>query len=46
MFSLKPEHASALREEAFKRATAAGRSQLDTGAILREILDTWIAKRR
>jgi hypothetical protein len=41
---VKPEHWERLRAEAFKRAAAAGFGRPDASAVLRELLDAWVAK--
>jgi hypothetical protein len=43
-FTIDPRHWEALRREAFKRAADAGSGKPDASAVLREILDAWIAK--
>jgi hypothetical protein len=45
LFTITPAQDKALREEAFKRATAAGSRKPDASAVLREVLDAWLAKR-
>ncbi len=42
--SLDPRHLAALRAEALRRAAAAGSGRLDASAVLRELLDAWLAK--
>lgn len=46
MVVITPAQDRALREEAFKRAQAAGLTRPDASAVLREVLDAWLAKRR
>jgi len=46
LFVITPEQEKALRDEAFKRATAAGSRKPDASAVLREVLDLWLAKGR
>lgn len=46
MFSVKPEHLAALQDEARTRAAERGSGKIDSGEIVREALDAWIAKRR
>lgn len=45
-FTIAPAHWEALRREAFRRAAKAGYGKPDAGAVLREVLDAWIAKGR
>lgn len=45
-YVLQRKHVAALREEAFKRAQKDGTYQPDASALLREILDGWMGKRR
>lgn len=42
--SLDPRHLAALRAEALRRAAASGSGRLDASAVLRELLDAWLAK--
>ncbi len=43
-FTISQAHWDALRREAFRRAERLGSGKPDAGAVLREILDAWIAK--
>jgi hypothetical protein len=45
-FTIEPRHWDALRREAFRRAAEAGLGKPDASAVLREVLDAWIAKGR
>lgn len=45
-FSIDPRHWEALRREAFRRAAEADIGKPDASAVLREILDAWLAKQR
>jgi hypothetical protein len=45
-FTIDPRHWEALRREAFRRAAEAGSGKPDASAVLREVLDGWIAKGR
>ncbi len=42
--SLDPRHWETLRREAFRRAAEAGFGKPDASAVLRELLDAWLAK--
>jgi Arc/MetJ-type ribon-helix-helix transcriptional regulator len=42
--SLPPEQATALKQEALRRAFTAGGARPDAGEIVREALDAWLAK--
>jgi len=44
MVTLAPPQLRALREEAQRRAAVTGSGRPDASAILREILDAWLAK--
>ncbi len=44
--TLSPEHLAALRREAFRRAASEGSGKPDASAIVRELLDAWLAKHR
>lgn len=46
MVVLDPKHVAALSAEAFRRAAEAGSRKPDASAVLREVLDAWIAKGR
>jgi hypothetical protein len=46
MVTLRPQHVRELDAEAEARARAAGTARPDAGAVLREILDAWVAKRK
>lgn len=46
LFTIAPEHEKALREEAFRRAAAAGSRKPDASAVLREVLDAWLRRRK
>jgi hypothetical protein len=46
LFTITPEQEEALREEAFERARATGSRKPDASAVLREVLDEWLTKRR
>lgn len=41
---LDPRHVAALRAEAFRRAMEAESRKPDASAVLRELLDAWLAK--
>ncbi len=45
-FTISPHHWEALRREAFRRAAEVGSGKPDASALLREILDAWLAKQR
>ncbi len=45
-FTISPHQWEALRREAFRRAADVGSGKPDASAVLREILDTWVAKQR
>jgi hypothetical protein len=45
LFTSAPEQERALREEAFRRAMAAGTRRPDASAVLREVLGEWLAKK-
>ncbi len=46
LFTITPKQERALRDEAFERARAAGSAKPDASAVLREVLDAWLARRR
>ena len=41
---LDPKHVAALRSEAFRRAAETESRKPDASAVLRELLDAWLAK--
>jgi hypothetical protein len=45
-FTISPAHWEALRREALRRADAVASLKPDASAVLREILDSWVAKQR
>jgi hypothetical protein len=45
-FTIDPRHWEALRREAFRRAAEAGLGKPDASAVLRELLDAWLTKRK
>ena len=46
VFTLSAEQDRAIREEAFRRAKESGSLRPDASAVLREVLDAWLARRR
>jgi hypothetical protein len=44
MVVLDPRHVAALSAEAFRRAGEIGSRKPDASAVLRELLDAWLAK--
>ncbi len=44
MFTLSPAQLERLRVEAMRRALARGSGKPDASALLREIIDAWLAK--
>jgi hypothetical protein len=43
---ITPEQDRALRDEAFRRAAESGSRKPDASAVLREVLDDWLRRRR
>lgn len=43
---IAPDQWEALRREAFKRAAQAGFGRPDASAVLRELLDAWLGRKR
>ena len=46
MVVLDPAHVEALQGEALRRAQAAGSLRPDASAVLREVLDAWLKRRK
>jgi hypothetical protein len=46
LISVEPAQLTALRREAFARATAEDRGRPDVSALIRDAIDAWIARRK
>jgi hypothetical protein len=46
MFTIRPQHERELDAEAAERAHEAGSAKPDASAVLREVLDAWVANRK